>query len=194
MGPDYTTKYAVASQAATGGITGIKRLDWANAQMKQLFALAVRRRIHREERLVNAENVGIFVDQAVPKPLEVGNVGISAQLNGNIGAFAAETAAVTIALRHIARAGIVLVVVADALHFGIVNTVAALIADADILPLAVGRNNQLALADLNIILSGNAAVAAVNSLPPAAPPFAPVLPLPGSAGGTSQRLSSKSVA
>ena len=55
-----------------------------------------------------------------------------------------------------------MVVVADALHFGIVNTVAALIADADILPLAVGRNNQLALADLNIILSGNAAVAAVK--------------------------------
>lgn len=160
MGPDYTTKYAVASQAATGGIAGIKRLDRANAQMKQLFALTVRRRIYREERLINAENVGIFVDQAVPKPLEVGNVGISAQLNGNVGTFAAETAAVTVALRHIARAGIILVVVADTLHFGIVNTVAALITDADILALTVGRDYQLTLADLNIILSGNATVAA----------------------------------
>ena len=130
--------------------------------MKQLFALTVRRRIYREERLINAENVGIFVDQTVPKPLEVGNVGISAQLNGNVGTFAAETAAVTVALRHIARAGIILVVVADTLHFGIVNTVAALITDADILSLTVGRDYQLTLADLNIILSGNATVTAVK--------------------------------
>ena len=35
---------------------------------------------------------------------------------------------------------IILVVVADTLHFGIVNTVAALITDADILALTVGRD------------------------------------------------------